>query len=79
MKKGENRMKRRILPLLLAFVIMLGMIPAGFAQDTEEGAEQHSYEAPVFTGIETGRAYCSLPAFALSGAESERRRKCFCI
>lgn len=63
-------MKRRILPLLLALVIMLGMIPAGFAQDTEEGAEQHSYEAPVFTGIETGRAYCSLPAFALSGAES---------
>ena len=70
MKKGENRMKRRILPLLLAFVIMLGMIPAGFAQDTEEGADQHSYEAPVFTGIETGRAYCSLPAFTLSGAES---------
>ena len=63
-------MKRHILPLLLALVIMLGMIPAGFAQDTEESAEQHSYEAPVFTGIETGRAYCSLPAFALSGAES---------
>ena len=63
-------MKRRILPLLLALVIMLGMIPAGFAQDTEEGAEQLSYEAPVFTGIETGRAYCNLPAFTLSGAES---------
>ncbi|MBQ6215370.1 MAG: hypothetical protein IJJ67_08135 [Oscillospiraceae bacterium] len=63
-------MKKSILPLLLALVIMLGMIPAGFAQDTEEGAEQHSYEAPVFTGIETGRAYCNLPAFTLSGAES---------